>query len=82
MVRGNPLLQSREAAQRALMICKTSSVSNTRELVTFFFFFAFSEFESFIEYFESWALSGGFYVSASRMADEALGSILLHDCLA
>jgi len=39
-----------------------------RELVTFF---AFSEFESFIEYFESWAPSGRFYVYASWWATKS-----------
>lgn len=42
------------------------------------FFLAFYEFESFIWYFESWAPLSGFYVSASRMGGEALGSILLY----
>ena len=41
----------------------------------------FFAFELFIEYFESWAPSGGFYVAASRMGDEVLGSILLYDSL-
>lgn len=44
-------------------------------------FCAFSELEPFIEYFESWALSGGFYIHASRMGDAVLGSILLYGCL-
>ena len=41
----------------------------------------FFAFELFIEYFESWAPSGGFYVAASRMGDEVLRSILLYDSL-
>lgn len=60
------------------MICETQLHLSHRRACNFF---AFSEFESFIEYFESWAPSGGFYVSASQMGDEVLGSILLYGCL-
>lgn len=59
---------------------KPSSISNTWKLVTFFL--PFSEFESFMDYFDSWVLSAGrFYVTASQMDDEVLGSILLYGSL-
>lgn len=46
-----------------LMIRKTCSFSKVGQPVAFFF--VFYELESFLEYFESLALSGRFYVIAS-----------------